>query len=288
MIELPQTIAWHYFACKVPANWEVIRFGTSDRKGTLNFSTRKGAVASISWEQMRKRPVAVNVMNDFMARHLLAIKEVGKIEQVKLRLETLGEWTLGSWMDDYPLQATRYLEDQGVFLQWAFPHSTHAELQQLHEPLLKSLQLNNEDWREWCLWKFPIVLPAGFRPVEVNALPASESMKFSNPQKAQVVINRWGLTGEILKKQSLKEFSIKQFDKLMIRIVDLEETSLNGHDAIRFKLKKRGEMHLDKLYGRYWDGDAIIWHNPEVKRIYCIRQIVPNKIQPLNLEGLTR
>jgi len=286
MEQLPQRIDWHYFSCRVSSDWEVTRYDLSNQRGKLNFSTRHGHAGSISWEKTSAEYKPESMMNDFMAKHLLAVKEAEKIEEAKLQLETFEGWLLGSWQEGYPLQASRYLENEGVTLKWTFLHCTNTELENLYKPVIKSFSENNGDRKKWCLWNFGLSLPAGFKPKEVNAIPASHSMKFTGPENAQAAINRWGLTSEILKHQTLEDFSIKQYNKMQIHISEIERTTFNGHEAVKLKIKKRGEKGFDKLIGRYWDGDAILWHNKELKRIYSLRQIKPEKTQPLDLEDL--
>ena len=76
--------------------------------------------------------------------------------------------------------------------------------------------------------------------------------------------------------------------KIRRRVTAKKELTFKGMEAIELEIEQRGEYSMDKLAGRWWKGNAIIWHNVEEQRLYCFEQVGSKKTTRLELDDVIR
>ena len=57
-----KTLAWHGIICRVPSEWECVRYTNNPEAGDLEFQDRHGLKAVFRWKRMLQEPDPVRLM----------------------------------------------------------------------------------------------------------------------------------------------------------------------------------------------------------------------------------
>ena len=116
-----QRVCWHHLRCSIPADWEVTSYAVEDRVGRLEFGTRLGLMATMSWEPCTQEPDRKTTMLTFLRNNVLG-KELGKsFEADAMQTVEIGKFICG-WAKTGggPVQALAYSAEQKVIVRWIF------------------------------------------------------------------------------------------------------------------------------------------------------------------------
>jgi hypothetical protein len=278
-------IAWHHFKFRVPSDWEVTAYSLEDRVGRLEFSTREGFQAVVSWEPCKREPDSRTMMIAFLQRNAPGAEQGTSATVRDLDTVHIGRFFVGYHSEDGPCQAMYYLKDAKKLIRWVFRSSEKRLREKTCAPVLESFEPNGGAEREYAIFGLDFVLPEEFKLEDMNALPANVMMAFESGSRARAIFRRWGMPEVVLGGKSLVGF-YPAFLKVQGCVVnDSEETEVAGMKAAKVRYRERGQHHMDKFMGRYWDnGEALLWHNEGEKRLYAFEQISPRKAPLLVLE----
>ena len=280
-----QPLAWHHFAFTVPAEWEVIRYTVSSKKGRLELHTRQGHQGTVMWQTCKAPPDIRKTQLVFYEKHVESTPGAAD-DSLKLNAEQVAGFEVAHLAEGQPLQAARYLEGPKVLLQWIFPGYRPARLREEWAPVLESFQPNSGADRSWHLFGLGVRLSEAYQPEEVRPFPASVTLQFTNKRKRKLTLERFGLPAELLAGRDLAAFYRHQLNRRGCRVDAIEPQTLPGGEGVHYRIRHRGEYRMDKMTGSWWKGEAYAWHNPDEKRLYGLSQFGPRRAPPLDLAAL--
>jgi len=283
-----QLIAWHHFKFRVPSDWEVTSYSEEDRAGRLEFSTRKGFQATVSWEPCKREPDRETTMLSFLRTAVPGVEPSQIKSKGDLDIRPIDAFLVGYHSDETPCQALMYLEEQKKLIRWAFTPSRKSDLDDVWLPILKSFEQNNGDVRETAIFGLDFFLPEAFALEDMKVAAAKVMLGYeSRKTKSRATFRRLGLPVALLRGASLDRFYRAFLSSNKCIVTGCRKTTLSGMAAARASYKKRGEFQMDKFMGRLWqNGEAWLWHNEEEKRLYSFEQIGPRKRPLLKFEDV--
>ena len=283
-----QTIAWHYFQCQIPDDWECTHFNTEPQLGRLQFNTKDGLQGTLHWRLCKHAIDEVKMINEVHKRHL----EQHDNERYNTFIE-LQQYNRGGFIfaHDIPGQichATYFVAEHKIHLHWIFPNYTEERAREIFSPILESCKENIDEQRRWALYGMDGYLPQTYAPIEIEPIPANVSIIFEGPKHHHIYFRRFGLPDILMNGTTLFGFYGNYQKKIRRRVTAKKEFVFNGMEAIELEIEQRGEYSMDKLAGRWWKGNGFIWHNVEEQRLYCFEQVGSKKTKRLELNDVIR
>lgn len=281
-------VAWHHVRVVVPHDWEVTAYSVEDRIGRMDFGTREGLKATLSWEPCQREPDRLSTMKTFIKNNILRTKSNAGLDMV--HTEEVGAFIIG-WMDDsrVPCQALAYDKKTQHLVMWVFEgERTQKYRENTIKGILNSFDFNDDDLCEYSLYGIHCLLPREYKIEDIVTMPANVMMLFENEKSMRrVVFRRWGMAKMLRGNNSLYDFYKPIARQLNMETELLGELKVNNMEAIRVRFSGLREHHGDRFMRRRWhNGDAIIWHNTEENRIYAFEQIGPEKSIPLQFSSV--
>ncbi|MBN1256295.1 MAG: hypothetical protein JXA52_01170 [Planctomycetes bacterium] len=280
-----QPLAWHSFQFLIPKLWEVTAYSTSEREGRLEFNTRSGVEAQLSWQKCKREPNIEETMNKFH-RELLHKNSPEEFKTFKqLSYHDYGAFKVGFDTMARPCQAALYQEEEKQLLRWIFPRYDPEKLQTLWVPLWESYQPNNGDFKHWAVFGLDVMIPKTFQLETIAALPANVMLIFEGGKRMRLSFHRWGIPDLLLGGRTLAEF----YEDFLVgggaKIEEVQRQKFRGMEGVVIDYNERAEYAMDKLYGR-WQGQGTIWYNREELRIYAFEQVGSRKAKRLELNDV--
>jgi hypothetical protein len=282
-VKSTRKIAWHHFKFRIPSDWEVTAYSVEDRIGRMEFSTRAGFQALVSWDPCKREPDSRSMMIAFLQRHVPGMEQAKSAMIRDLNTSHVGRFFMGYHSEDGPCQAMHYLKGRNRLIRWVFASSKKRLREKVYVPILESFEPNEGSTLEYAIFGLNFFLAEEFKLEDMTALPANVMIAFESGTRARVTFRRWGMPDVVLNGKSLAGF-YPSFLKVQGCIVkEASEIEVGGMKAVKVLYRERGQHHMDKFMGRYWDnGEALLWHNVEEKRLYAFEQISPSKVPLLS------
>jgi hypothetical protein len=286
--DLSQRIAWHHFRFRIPADWEVTSYAMERRVGRLEFSTRRGFEAMVSWEPCKREPDRESTMLSFLEKLVPGERK----RPDRIRAGALQTWESGGflvgWCDETrPCQALKYLAESKVLLRWVFERGPRSRLDDVWLPVLKSWRPNDGPVRRYHLFGLDFVLSAEFELEEMNALPANVRLLFESDRRHRVTFRRWGLPEVILQGVAVQDFYPRFLNSQGCMAGKVKSDTLYGMPAVWVTYSQVGQHRMDHFMGRFWEGgQAVCWHDRTEKRIYAFEQIGPRHVDLLRFRDV--
>jgi len=287
--------AWHHIRGTVPGDWEITAYSVEDRVGRLEFNTRLGLQAVVSWEPCKREPDRATTMVSFLANHIIGKQNAGGLRVTDLRTEDCGAYLLG-WLDDAkPSQAIAYDPQTGHLTRWIFEgHTSPHGRRQIIRPILASCDFNNDpDTCEYHLHGVRCRLPRDYRIEDITTLPANVMMSFESVEtKRRAVFRRWGMADMVYDGRGLAGFYKPILRTRSADITESRPCRVSGHEGLICLFDAPREFHHDRFMRRRWNnGIAVIWHDIPANRICTFEQIGPDGTPelgfPATLQGLS-
>ncbi len=281
-------LGWYYIRCRIPADWEVTHFVTSEQKGRLEFNNRQGYQGKLSWEKCVREPDQERMIREFYNQVLAHEQQNRRNAPVKIVTRRQAGFTVGYQDPGRIFQASTFLEREHMLIRWVMPDFQQDKWKTQWRPILDSWSPNLGSIWTWAMFGLEFKLPRHFLPEEVKPYPANVTMLFESVEtKLRATFHRWGLPEELLRNTDLKNYyHYVLMRKRHCRIDATCETTLHGMEAAEIDYRQRGEHHMDKMAGRRWSGRGWAWHNQSEKRIYAFEQAGPKKSERLNLDAV--
>ncbi|NLB68336.1 MAG: hypothetical protein GX804_01425 [Lentisphaerae bacterium] len=278
--------AWHHVRAKVPSDWEITAYSVEDRVGRIEFNTRHGLQATVSWEPCKREPDRLTTMTAFIVNNILGKSNARNLRSTDISTETFSNFLLG-WLDDEtPCQAMAYNPESNHLIRWIFEgYSDRTGRTDTIYPILESFDFNDdEDLCEYNLHGIHCKLPWDYKIEDIIVLPANVMMNFeSELTKRKTVFRRWGMASMIFDGRELTDFYRPILRSHSIIIDNAKPCRVNGHDARRILFNAPREHHSERFMRRRWhNGIALIWHNTDTNRIYTAEQIGPDNTPELD------
>ncbi len=278
--------AWLHFKCLLPEDWEPVVFSGNPLEGRLEFANRSGHLARVVWMQCKETPDIAKMMDEF---HKARLKDRDR-EAFKafkgLSFRDAGAYRLGVHAPGSPCQAAAYSKAVKTLTIWTFPEFSEERFKALWLPILKSCAENCGDWREWALWGLDFRLPSDFSLVETHPLPANVTLSFESPRRFRADLHRWGLPDVLLQGSSLEGFYRRFISAGRAKVINVETSMKSGFETVEIDFERRGEFDMDFLYGRWWTGKAICWHDVEQMRVFAFEQASNRKTPKLEISDV--
>jgi hypothetical protein len=277
-----RALSWHTFSFTLPLGWEVTAYLLDEHDGQLQLYERERFRGQLVWRKTPKRPDESRIMTEIHRRHLQ--KELPQRAETFTELSTrrVGDFLLGYAIEGEPCQASLYQPETKMLVQWVFPELGEDELAVV-EPLLRSYRTNDAAIRRWELFGVGIGLPRELAFSEMAPEPANVAITFESKRHLTVVARRIGMVGETLRTITLAQLHRALLRRGGARIVSSEDREIRGYPGVYTIYERRGERRLEQLAGRYWKGEAFLWHDEHEGRIYGLEQIGPTKQKRLDL-----
>lgn len=278
-------IAWHHIRSTVPHDWEVTKYAVEDRVGRIEFGTRDGLKATVSWEPCLREPNRLTTMKTFIQNNIYKKNSEKRVDEVETK--DVGNFLVG-WMADpiVPCQALGYNKETQHLVRWIFEGERTANYrEEVIFPILESSSFNDSSIeREYSLYGIHCFLPVDYKIEDIVTLPANAMMLFENESThRRATFRRWGLASTILGKKDLFDFYNAILRTLNIQAELVSKCTVNNFDGRILKFSSLREHHGDRYMRRRWhNGEAIIWYNKDENRIYTFEQIGPDKTEPLD------
>ncbi len=282
-------VAWHHVRTTVPHDWEVTAYSVEDRIGRMEFSTRKGLQAVVSWEPCKGEPDRLTTMKTFLQNNILGKKSPRRIDSVNT--EDAGVFLVG-WSEDesLPCQAIAHDMAGAHIVRWVFEgYASEAGRRNVVRPVLESFDFNKDaSGCEYALHGVRCRLPWDYKIEDIVTLPANVMMTFEGEKsRRRVFLRRWGLASYLLGTSDLYEFYGRVLRSLNIQYELVRRCTVNGMDGRILRFSALREHHSDRFMRRRWhNGQAVIWHDAASNRICTFEQIGPEKSEALAFESV--
>lgn len=282
-------IAWHHVRVTVPHDWEATKYSVEDRVGRIEFGTREGLKATVSWEPCLREPSRLTTMKTFIQNNIYKKDKRKPVDNVET--EEIGNFLVG-WSPDpiVPCQALGYNAETKHLVRWIFEGDRSSNYrEEIIRPIINSCSFNDSsEEREYSLYGIHCTLPVDYKIEDIVTLPANAMMLFENEENhRRATFRRWGLASTILGKQDLFDFYKAILRSLNIQAELVTKCTVNNCDGRILKYSALREHHGDRYMRRRWhNGEAIIWYNKEENRIYTFEQIGPEKTKPLDFNSV--
>lgn len=283
-------IAWHWFECDLPDKWEVTAFTNNAREGKLDFHTREGYQGQVSWRYCKQTPAELRIMTEvYRSEQKKRYPDTfDPHAQINLRHERIGAYTV-AWCDDGEVcQASTWIADKNIQIQWLFPSFSKEKLKQEWTTIFESFQRNDGDILKWEMFGLQVSLPSDFILEEFLCYPANVTMHFVNSKRFGIYVRRWGLPEVLLNEESLECFYGTLIHTSGCRLIKTEPEAVYGYQGVHGWFEKRGNIGLDKLSGRWWPGEGLLWMDPQEKRMYAFEQVGPKKHKRLEMNDVLK
>jgi hypothetical protein len=279
-----QRVAWYWLDTRIPATWECTYYRPFHRQGQLQFHDRAGLRAIFTWRRESKVP---DVRATIAAQHRQAVEtldgEDAAARDPGVQVSEWGGYTCGSGSDRHGVFAAAWLEHQQMLIAWQFAPGVVAGE---YQAILERAGFNDGPVRIWRLFGLRADLPAAFEVEEGAPLPANTMLHFIDEHRRQVTLRRWGLPETVKAGRTLFGFYASFLKALGRKVREREDIRFINRDAVRLQTLQRGEYAMEKVVGRWWPGEGIVWEQPEERRIYAIEQTGPVRSQPLDLHDV--
>ncbi len=278
-----QAIAWHHFACDIPAAWEPARYAIEERAGRIEFVDRRHACAVVSWEPCAREPDRRTTMLAYLRARVLATRSGRAFAPEGFHAAETGIFLAGRHDDLPQVQALAWLPETRVLLRWIFDSAqADGRLAPWLDDVLRSYRPNEGALRLYRLFGLHVRLPAQYQIERMAVYPANVMIAFEGRDKRRVTCRRWGLPEHLLGGQPLTTFysRILAADGAAVRRV--ESARVGRHEACRLRYDQRPVHQMERFFGRGWkNGEALLWHDREEARLYACEQIGPESSAPL-------
>ena len=293
--KLPQTFAWHHVAGRVPADWEVSQYAVEDRVGRIEWATRRGLEATVSWEPCEREPDRLTTMANFLSNQVARSRggRRAKLRPEDVRTKEIGPFLVGWAGELLPTTALAYDRFGGKLVQWIFEgHSSERGRTALVEPVVAATGFNDDPATcEYDLFGIRCVLPRDYKIEDMAAYPANAMMAFEGDEsKARVTFRRWGLADLILEGKTLESLYAEVVRTNSIRVESMEPRRINGCEGFLARFSAPREHHSERYFMRRWhNGLAYVWHDRAANRIHSFEQVGPKNygvLPPETVPGL--
>lgn len=270
-------MAWHGFACDLPAGWEVTAYRLDPNQGEFRFHQRLRERGQLAWVRM----AAVPDLNALAREILVRQAPQGTSEGARMpALTTSGRFTVVDGGPTEPLQALAWDAVERRLLHWTIPSSARAEVADAWPDLLASFATESGELREWALFGVEVRLPRRFTPREVTATPGSVAIEFTSPDGLILTARRFGLAEVMLAERPLAEW---QRRSLLAERAKRGASSTAPDGSLVTEFTIRGERPYDRVVWRRWAGTARWWHQASRNRILALEQVGPRKAARMEL-----
>lgn len=281
-----QDLAWHFFQCRIPDDWECTNYNTDAKQGRLQFNTRHGLVATFHWRIVKHNIDELRMINEVHRRYLEREDEKRAAVFTELQHKNIGGFILAWDIPGEIAHATYFDRQHRIHLHWIFPDYSEDYEREILRPIVESFRENIDPMRYWALFGMGGYLPQTYAPVEIEAVPANVSLVFEGPRHHHVYLRRFGLPKLLIGESTMFGFYGNYQKKLRRRITGKRELTVLGMPAIQLDIEQRGEYAMEKLAGRWWRGTATIWLNEDEQRMYCFEQIGSKRVETLDMNDV--
>jgi hypothetical protein len=281
-LERLRALSWHTFSFTLPLGWEVTAYLLDENDGQLQLYEREHFRGQLVWRKTPKRPDEARILTEIHRRHLQRELPQRAKGFTELSTRRVGDFLLGYALEGEPCQASIYQPETKTLVQWVFPRHGDDELAVI-EPLLRSYHRNDDAIRRWELFGVRVVLPRELAFSEMAPEPANVAITFESRRHLTIVARRIGMVRETLRMITLPQLHRTLLRRAGARIVSSAAQEIRGCPGVYTIYERRGERRLEQLAGRYWKGEAFLWHDEHEGRIYGLEQIGPTKAKRLDL-----
>lgn len=278
-----QPLAWQWFQCQIPADWEVTAYHTRPEKGRLLLETRAGPQAEVAWE----------ISPDGKEPDLVQTLEAGTPDNMD-KPNSSG-WgccdRVGVFLfprpaaDQLMRSAIGYLAHATGTLRWTFlDAATSAEV---IRGILCSCAENTGTTRRWVAWGLDCQIPEHYSLKRALVQPANVSLEFADPQHQQLTVSRFGLPDLLLGGGSLSNFHRRWLAQMKQLAESMEPGTLapTDQDSVA-TFRAPAPSGIRSLVGRSWTGHSRIRRSASEPRLHGLTQLVSPKNQLLNWEDV--
>jgi hypothetical protein len=276
-LERLRALSWSTFSLTLPPGWEVTAYQLDERAGRFQFHQRAEPRGEVSWRQVKGRPDEGRIMSEVHRRWLAREAPAEVAGFAGMRLSRVGDFTVGIHRHGAPAQASLYQPETRLLLQWLLPDHDEERFAREVVPLLESYRSNLAWPRRWQLFGLGLRLPETFVFDALKPLPANVTVVFETKKNLRLTARRLGLDREMLAGTDLGLLHRRLLMKDGAKVLRNAATEVRGHPAVRTEFERRGESRMETLTGRWWPGEAWMWHDRAEGRIYALEQVGPAK-----------
>lgn len=278
-------ICWHHVRASVPHDWEVSAYSLEDRAGRIEFATRRGLMATVSWESCTSEPDVETTMVAFL-RNNVRTPRTRVMEKSELKTGRIGRFMSGYLDLSVQAQALAYSQKSKKLIRWIFETSSASGFRSWPEvmsPVLNSFDFNDDPLMEYSIFGVHAFLPREYEIEDMVSLPANVMMSFENSKnKRRVVFRRWGMADMILEGCSLGLFHERVMRTHGISVDSRTSCKVNGMDGCVSIFNAPREHHMDRFMSRRWKNcKAVLWYDREAKRLNAFEQSGPESAPEL-------
>lgn len=289
-LQTENSFAWHHIRGVVPADWEITAYSVEDQEGRLEFNSRRGLEAAVSWEPCNFDPDRLATMATVLENRISKGKKELKIRSTDFKTAEIGPFLVG-WIDEtLPCQALAYKAKSGHLIRWMFEgHSSQAHRDKIIRPILESCDFNQDEAGcEYHVSGIQCILPWDYKVKDIVLLPANVMISFeSETSKRKTVFRRWGLAGMLLGSHDLTDFYKPILTNHGIIVDTCTPCHVDGWEARRLTFNIPSELQSDRIMRRRWtNGVAIIWHDGAANRINAFEQVGPDNTKALDFNAI--
>lgn len=264
------------FSFLLPLDWEITAYELNDveREGRFSFATEHGAMGQFSWRKVKAAPDIERIIEEVHRRFL------GEDAAPKIRFtrHANGRVYLAHTRQGERFYASVFNASKMFLCEWIFDKYTKDQAD-LVIPMLDSFTDNEPDPETkrqfFALFGLEASLPAGYKFVDLEAVPTSVTMNFENAKHYKIGVHRFGLADIYMQGADTANFYHRFLYAKRYSIKDIRKTApVNGHETAEIDYRARGRFGFDFVLGPWWHGFGSAFYKKSENRIYAFEHLV--------------
>jgi len=260
---------WQDIEIRLPADWEMTRFGRRYEQGACTFSDALHERLQLAWQRTASCPDLARLLSDLKAKESAAAGKAGSVHMTELAGPD--GWIGFALRRDRTTttRAARYFEDAATLIEVTLSWQGRRD-KTLEEELLGHVRvLCPSDWRAWRAFGIDAEVPTALHLAECRCLPGNAELVFRSARPhPSVTIRRLGFPSAWL-KQKLSDWLKTRIPEPFTATARRAETVQPGHELVHIT-SVRPKGHLGKITRKQtWRHD---WASlcPREERVYHV------------------
>ncbi len=279
-----QTIGWDGITARVPKDWALTSFSSSEKEGYLRADDQDMPRLEIKWMDtpgfVDLGQTVDNYLNSIKKRlarakqELVIDRDAHVISRRKMHKDSLETF---AWRAEAQAYGAVWLCKQcnRVVIAQVLGPPDDAGLMATAQQVLSTIRDHPTDgWVTWAAYGFVCQMPEDFELTGQEMFSALIKLSFTRDTET-VTVGRWGMAEVLLRHQSLDEWVQAELGKQVRRYAPRsEEQEFRGHQAVAFTGERMPPLHGLKSFARHATGkqcaDKLLgyaWHCPPTNKI---------------------
>ena len=271
-------LAWNGFAVVLPSTWEVVAYHLDEDRGEFRLNDRLEPRAQLTWQRYKKEtPDLGRLIHDLHVR-MCEQRLLGPEEPIT---SDVAGWKVARGRPKVPRHAVRWFSERRLLVRLIVdPSASDDEV----AALLASWHTRSDLHTDHALFGLRAVLPPKWEIEHLVARPGNVRLIASGPGMITITTRRIALAQRFLDGRTPEDFFSRLLRSENSAVLKSESLIFRGCSAAKIIFRRPGEHCLEKVFGAFWKGTAILWHDEGSNRLHTLEQIGPKRTPHLEFD----